>query len=340
MKTVLVTGASGFIAKHIVAQLLNAGFGVVGSLRTPGRSAEVIAAVTPELDDASNLAKRLRFVTLDLDSDKGWQDAMAGIDVLVHTASIFPIKPPKDPQSLIDTNVNGTLRALRAAHAAGVNRVILTSSMAATGAGDLSANGTLDEDVWTNTDHPKLSVYSKSKTLAERAAWDFVRDTAPEMKLTTINPGLVAGPPLDAHYGTSCAVVERMIQGKDPMQPDLGFTIVDVRDVATMHVRAILMPASVGKRVIAASEFMMMRDLALVIKNRFPDLRTATRVAPNFMMRLMAIVDPVVRGIVPLLGRRETPSNARAIELLDMKFITGADAIVATAESIMKFRRT
>jgi len=338
MKTALVTGASGFIAKHVVVELLNAGFAVVGSLRTPSRADEVITAVTPHLSKTDALDKRLRFVTLDLDSDAGWDKAMEGVDVLVHTAAVFPMANPNDRDALIRTNVDGTLRALRATHAAGVKRVVLTSSVAATGSGDYARNRPMTEDDWTDVTNPKLAVYTVSKTLAERAAWDYVAEHAPDMALTTINPALVVGPPLDAHYGTSCAIIERLMAGKDPMLPDIDFNIVDVRDIARMHVRAIQVPESAGKRFIGANGEMTFQDIALALKEAFPDLPTKTRVAPNVLIRLLGLFDPAVRGILPALGKREFASGERAKMLLGITFTDPKDAVVATARAIRGFR--
>ena len=251
-KTVLVTGASGFIAKHIVLELLNADYRVVGSLRTEPRRDEVRDAVRPHLASAADLDQRLRFVTLDLGKDDGWLDAMSGVDVLMHTASPLPMAQPRDENELVRPAVDGTLRALRAAHAAGIRRVVLTSSSAAVTnvAGNVDTKK-FDESDWSDPSGPGITPYTKSKTLAERAAWDFVESQAPGMELTTINPCLVLGTPLDDHYGTSLRIVERLLRGRDPMLPKVGIGVVDVVDVARMHVRAITAPGTAGQRIIA-----------------------------------------------------------------------------------------
>ena len=242
MQTVLLTGASGYIAKHIAVQLLNAGYAVRASLRNLNRADEVRAAVLPHVTGA--VGDRLTFVALDLEQDAGWAEALKGVDALMHTASPFPLAQPKDPQDLIRPAVQGALRALKAAQAAGVTRVILTSSVVAV-MGDPLTTGktTYDEADWTRSDDPQATPYALSKTLAERAAWDYVRDHAPQMQLTTINPGLVIGPPLDKHFGSSVSVVERFLNAKDPMLPRFGLPTVDVRDVALAHVRALATPS-------------------------------------------------------------------------------------------------
>ena len=332
--SVLVTGASGYIAKHIVVQLLNAGFTVTGSLRRLDRAGEVRAAVLPHLTDAADLDKRLRFVTLDLERDDGWTTALQGIDALIHTASPFPLVQPKDEDDLIRPAVQGALRALRAAHAAGVGRVVMTSSSAAVMVGD-HGERPADESDWSDLSAPGASAYVKSKTLAERAAWDFVATTAPDMALTVINPVLVLGPPLDAHYGSSVSIIQRVLTAKDPAVPRIGFPVVDVRDVALMHLRALQQPETAGKRYIASDRFMWFEDIAKTLATAYPNRKIVTRVAPTILLRLLAIFDPVIRGILPMLGKREDASNARARAEMGMVFIPAADSLRATAQVLL-----
>jgi len=209
---VFVTGASGFIAKHILRELLAQGYDVRASVRSDKRRRDLVGL----FPDAS-----LEFATLDLTKDEGWQDALKGCDVLIHTASPFPLTEPKDPQDLIRPAVDGTLRALRAARDAGITRVILTSSCAAIyKQADKPKMQPSDETNWTTPDDPSVGAYEASKTLAEKAAWDFVADH-PDIALTTINPGAVFGPPMDARYGSSLELVEQLMTGKVPMAPPM-----------------------------------------------------------------------------------------------------------------------
>ena len=336
-QTVLVTGASGYIAKHVVRTLLDAGYTVVGSVRSPARGDEIRAAVAPHLASADNLDERLRFVTLDLTSDTGWAEAMQGIDALIHTASPFPLEQPKDDDDLVRPAVDGTLRALRAATAAGIKRVVLTSSSVAIMNCRLPpGRDTYTEENWSDLHGPTASPYSRSKTLAERAAWDFVRDEAPELQLTTINPSFVLGPPLDPHFGTSMAVIQRVLRGKDPAIPNFGFPCVDVRDIAEMHVRALSAPQSIGKRIIGSAEFIWFIDLARWLKAAYPKRRIATRRAPDLLVKFLALFDKAIRSIVPILGEEQRVSNARARELLGMDFIATKRSVLESADYLVK----
>jgi dihydroflavonol-4-reductase len=280
---------------------------------------------------------RLDCVTLDLDADAGWTPAMQGVDTLIHTASPFPIAQPKNPDDLIRPAVQGTLRALRAARGAGVPRVVLTSSTAAI----LHAGGreVKDETDWANPDAPGMTAYARSKTLAERAAWDFVRDEAKGLALTVINPGFIIGPPLDGRYGSSVGVIARILAGRDPMCPAIGFPLVDVRDVARMHLFAAEHLATAGKRYIAASGSLWMADMGRVLKAAHPDRRIPTRNAPNWLMRAMGLFDPAIRSILPALGRLEQVSNARARAEMGMAFLPPEDALRATALRLDDLRR-
>ena len=334
MQTVLLTGASGYIAKHIAVELLNAGYAVRASLRNLNRADEVRAAVLQHL--TAPLGDRLTFVRLDLKRDDGWAAALAGVDVLMHTASPFPLAQPKDPQDLIRPAVQGALRALNAAKTAGVTRVVLTSSSAAVAGGPLRPGMTgFDEADWTDPNAPGTTAYTQSKTLAERAAWDFVRDSAPQMQLTTINPVFVIGPPLDGLFGTSVSVIERLLKASDPMLPNFGFAMVDVRDVAAAHVRALTAPGTAGKRYIAADQFLWFTDIAKILKTNFPNRKIVTRRAPDFVVRILALFDKAIASIVPILGKRQELSGARAQAELGITYRDVRASVVETAQFLI-----
>jgi len=328
-ETVFVTGATGFIAKHIILQLLNAGYQVVGSVRSMDRAAEVRDAVTPHLK--APLGDRLRFAVLDLTRDAGWAAALKGVDALMHTASPFPMTQPDNADDLIRPAVDGALRALKAAQDAGVKRVVLTSSVVAVAICDLPPwRDKHTEEDWTDIASPAATPYAKSKTLAERAAWKFAKGNG--IDLTTINPGLVLGPPLDDHYGTSIGVVERILRAKDPMLPRLGFAVVDVRDVAKAHLRALTHKDSIGKRIIVANGSMWLTDLAKSLKASYPNRKIVTRQAPDFVVRLLAKFD---KAILPGLGTRDAVSNERARKVLGMEFINPDESLRASADYLI-----
>ena len=331
-QTVLLTGASGYIAKHIALQLLEAGYNVRGTVRDLSRGAEVTEAIRPHLKDDSNLETRLAFVALDLTTDTGWTEAMDGVDVLMHTASPFPLDQPKNEDDLIRPAVDGAMRALRAAHAAGVKRVILTSSTAAISGSALPAGDiSFDETNWTDPTDPDAGAYVRSKTLAEQAAWNFVSKDAPDMHLTTINPGFVLGAPLDQHFGTSIQVIERLLRGKDPMLPDIGFSTVDVQDVAEMHVTVINKPETFGQRIMTVDSFLTFKDIAQAVKAAFPSRRIPTRVAPNFLIRILGRFDPTIKSIIPGLGRVDKIDNSRARATIGRGMRQARKSVVSSA---------
>jgi len=338
MTTVLLTGASGYIGKHVALQLLNQGFTVRASVRKLSKSAEVINAVTPHLLDSKNLDGRLTFIELVLEKDSGWDSALKGIDVLMHTASPFPLTSPKDENELIRPAVEGTLRALRAAKNAGVKRVILTSSVAAIYGRELTSGASAyDETMWTDIEHPVGRVaYTKSKTLAEQAAWNFIKNDAPEIALTTINPVLVLGAPLDKNFGSSISLVERVLNGSDPMLPDLKFAIVDVRDVAKMHVDAIKNENTKGERIISSSETRSFVEIAKLLKSIYPTSKVKSAQAPTFIIRLLSLFDNSIKPILPQLGKPMNVSGAKAQRLLNIKFISADVTLKESADYLIK----
>ena len=337
MTKVLLTGASGYIGKHITLQLLNAGFEVRASVRNGGKADEVRAAMLAHLPTGFDVAGKLSFVELDLESDSGWDAALQGIDVLVHSASPFPIAQPKDEDDLVRPAVEGTLRAMKAAHGAGVKRVILTSSVAAIYGTDLPAGKTeFDETIWSDPNHVIGRVaYTKSKTLAEKAAWDYIASDAPEIELTTVNPVLVAGAPLDKHFGASVSVVERVLQGVDPLLPDISFSIVDVKDVAAMHVRAITTHAAKGQRFIAAAGMRTYLQVAKALKAEFPGRKISTTMAPSFVIRLLALFDGEVKAVLPSLGKHIGVNSSKARTTLGIDFIPVETTLAETAHYLI-----
>jgi dihydroflavonol-4-reductase len=337
MMKVLITGASGYIGKHITLHLLNSGFEVLASVRNLAKAEEVRSAVLPHLEERFAANPQLDFIELDLEQDKGWDQALQGVDVLMHTASPFPIASPKNEMDLISPAVNGTLRALKAAHSAGISRVILTSSVAAIYGTDLPEGMTaFDETVFTDVTHPVgKQAYTKSKALAEQAAWEYVRSEAPEIQLTTINPVLVLGAPLDSNFGSSVSVIQRIIKGKDPMFPDLSFSIVHVKDVARMHVEAIKLDTTRSQRFIASAGAMTFIEIARCLESAFPGRKFRKPQAPTFILRLLALFDGEIKAVLPLVGDRTPVSSRKAEDMFSMKFISAEETIVETAQFLL-----
>ena len=309
--------------------LLEAGHRVRGSLRSMARADEVRDTLRRHLNDPAAL-NRLDFVELDLMRDDGWEDALKGADALVHTASPFPIAQPKDPQDVVRPAVDGTLRALRAATAAGVTRVVLTSSIVAMMQSAAARSRPVTEADWSDPDDPTMTPYGLSKTQAERAAWAYVADH-PATQLVVINPGLVVGEPLDEHYGTSLRLIERLFGGKDPMVPDIALAVVDLDDVSRLHVQGVSNDAMVGHRHLAAAAMVGMPHLARVLADAYPGRKIATRIAPAFLLRLLALFDPVLKSIVPQLGIRYKLDNSATRQRTGIAFVPVDTAVLKTA---------
>ena len=318
-------------------ELLNQNYQVRASVRSLEKSSEIIDALKAHVKDVNSLNSNLSFVKLDLDSDAGWNDAMAKVDVLIHCASPFPIVIPENEDELIRPAVEGTIRAMRAAKSADVKRVILTSSNAAVFGRDLPKGAKeFDESMWTDINHPiGRAPYRKSKTLAEQAAWDFIKKEAPEIALTAINPTLVIGAPLDEKFGSSLAIIDQLIKGTKRMLPDLRVGVVDVKDVARMHVDSIKIEATRGERILASTETLSLVQIAKIIKANFPEIKVITRRAPTWLLRFIAIFNKKQRPGLLLVGRPNLISNAKAKSLFSFKFTSPEESIVETARFLI-----
>jgi nucleoside-diphosphate-sugar epimerase len=335
MSTVLVTGGSGFIGSHTVLQLLAAGHQVRATVRSLAREAGVRAMLKQAGADPGS---RLSFTAADLESDAGWPEAVAGCEYVLHVASPFPAGIPKHEDELIVPAREGALRVLRASRAARVKRVVLTSSFAAIGYGQKPQSTPYDETNWTDSS-ADLTAYVKSKTLAERAAWDFIAREGGELELSVVNPVGVFGPVLGPDYATSILLVQRLMDSAMPGCPRLYFGIVDVRDVADLHIRAMTHPAAKGERFLAvAGDFMSIRDMAKVLKDRLGAAarRVPTRQLPDWLVRLAALRDPAVKQILPELGKVKNATNEKAKRLLSWSPRSREEALVATAESLLR----
>jgi nucleoside-diphosphate-sugar epimerase len=336
MSTILVTGGSGFIGCHSILQLLAAGHQVRTTVRTKKREGDVRAMLK---EGGAEPGDRLSCIVADLENDAGWPDAVTGCEYVLHVASPFPPTIPKHEDELIVPAREGSLRVLRAARGAGVKRVVLTSSFAAIGYGQKPQNLPFSETNWTDSNGDDVQPYAKSKTLAERAAWDFIARESGGLELSVVNPVGVFGPVLGPDYSTSILLVQRLMDGAMPGCPRLYFGGVDVRDVADLHIRAMTHPAAKGERFLAvAGEFMSIVDIAKVLKSRMgvSAKRVPTRHLPNWLVRIAAWRDPAVKQILPELGKMKNATNEKARRLLGWAPRSTEEAIVATAESLMR----
>lgn len=336
MSVVTVTGGSGFIGSHCILQLLGAGHAVRATLRDRKREAEVRALLG---QGGAAPGDRLSFFAADLTNDAGWREAVAGADYVLHVASPLPPHVPRHEDELIVPARDGTLRVLRACRDAGVRRVVVTSSFAAIGYGQAPQQKPFDETNWTDPSGRDVQPYAKSKTLAERAAWDFVAREGVGLELAVVNPVMVFGPVLGPDYSASILLVQRLMDGALPGCPRLYFGIVDVRDVADLHIRAMTHPAANGERFLAvAGDFMPVREIAEVLKTRLGAAarRVPARQVPDWLVRVVGRFDPMARQIVPELGKVKNGSGEKAKRLLGWAPRSREDAIVATAESLLR----
>ena len=335
MSTVLVTGGSGFVGSHVIVQLLAAGHTVRTTVRSLGREPDVRAMLKEAGVDPSG---RLAFFAADLLHDEGWAEAVAGCEYVIHVASPMPAKAPKSEDELIIPARDGALRVLKAARDARVQRVVFTSSCGAIYYGHPPQTAPFDETSWTNIASDDMSAYVRSKAIAERAVWDFVATEGGALELAVVNPGGIFGPVLARDSSSSIDLVTRLMNGM-PGCPQLYFGVVDVRDVAELHLRAMIDPAAKGERFIAVSgEVMSMLDIAKVLRGRLGDAakKVPTRNLPNWLVRLVARFNPEMKPLLPLLGHIRKATSAKAERVLGWKPRPPDEAIVATAQSLIK----
>lgn len=332
-ETVLVTGGTGFVASWCIVELLQRGFAVRTTIRSLSKEQAVRAAISTAIDPGD----RLTFFAADLTSDVGWDAAVAGCDYVLHVASPLGWDNPKDPDALIVPARDGALRVLRAATQAAVKRVVLTSACAAASPPLASADSMNDETLWTDPENGQLNAYQKSKTLAERAAWQFMRDYHGPTTLTTILPGAVFGPVLSAENLGSVQVIGRLLQGRLPGNPRLGFEVVDVRDLADVHIRAMTEAQAAGQRFIAAGSFLWMTDISKTLHSKLGRAarKVPTRTLPDFVLRLLSAFDPLLREVTPRLGRKHLHTSEKAQRLLGWQQRPAAVTVVDCAESLM-----
>lgn len=331
---VLVTGGSGYIAAYVIAQLLAEGYAVRATIRNLGREAELRQTLAKLIPDQG----RLQFVAADLNADAGWAEAVAGCRFVQHLASPLPTSNPKHDDELVKPARDGALRVLRAARAAGVPRVVMTASVASIAYGSGGRETPFTEADWTNpADLTDTSPYERSKTLAERAARDWMAAEGAPMELVTIHPGLVLGPVLGQDFSASIEAIRKLLDGSVPGLPRFGFPLVDVRDIADLHLRAMTAPGIGGERFIGANEFWWMKDMAAVLKAKLGARarKVPSMSLPSFLVRIAARFDPVIRDRLFELDKRRAVSHEKATRMLGWQPRSDEQAIIDTAESLI-----
>ncbi|MCB1518908.1 MAG: aldehyde reductase [Hyphomicrobiaceae bacterium] len=333
-ETVLVTGISGFVGGHVALQLLNKGYRVRGSLRSLNRADKVRKTLENAGADISNL----EFVALDLMKDEGWDEAMQGVSYLQHVASPFVTVMPKDRNELVRPAVEGTTRALRAALNADVKRIVVTSSFAAIGYGWGGTKAHFTADDWTKLGQEDVNAYIESKTRAEQAAWDLMREAGREADLATINPGMIVGPLLDEDPGTSASLVVDALKGRFPAVPNIAMVFIDVRDVAAMHVAAMENADAGGKRHPATTGTYSLLEMGQMIGRAVPERasRMPKFTVPDWIIRIVAPFVPDIRSNIAELGSHRTLDEKPLRDLIGRNAIPAAEAVGATAKSVME----
>jgi dihydroflavonol-4-reductase len=331
--TVLVTGGTGYIAGELIKQLLAQGWSVHTTVRNLARSeAGLRARFGNPAED------RLRVFQADLESDAGWAEANAGCSHVAHVASPIPATAPKHEDDLIVPAREGTLRALRFAQQAGVRRFVQTSSTAAIAYGRDRGVHRFTEADWTDVNHPDAYPYVKSKTIAERAAREWMAQHGGEMEFVSINPGMVLGPVDSGDFSASVELVKQLLDGSMPMAPDLGFPIVDVRDIADLHVRALVTPGLADERFLGAGPFLKVIEVAAILRERLGERgrKAPVRRMPDWMVSLLGLFNAEVRGIKGELGKVRQIDASHASELIGWAMRPVEETIVDTAESLIE----
>ncbi len=335
-ETVLVTGGTGFVGLHAILQLLQKGYNVKTTVRDLNRKSEVLEALkdiaTPD---------NLQFIKADLTKDDNWEQATANCTYVLHVASPMTAHTPKDENEIIRPAVDGTLRVLKAAKKAGVKRVVITSNFGAVGYSHKDPNTVITEQEWTNPNQKGLPLYHRSKVLAERAAWDFMRDEGGDMELTVMNPVFILGPSLGPDLSGSFHMLELLLNGSMKAVPNINFNIIDVRDVADLHIRAMINPDAKGQRFIGmAGGTLSLPQMAALLKQKLPAIsqKVSTRTLPDWVIRIAALFNAQAKAAASMLGVIRNVSNEKAKRILHWQPIaSNEEAVIAAADSMIKF---
>lgn len=335
IKTVLVTGGTGFLGGHTIVRLLQKGYKVRTTIRSMHKKNAVIGMLK---NGGITSFGNLEFIEADLTRDDNWAEAVKGCAYVLHLASPFPTGEPKDENELIIPAKEGTLRVLQAAKDAGVKRVVMTSSFGAIGYSIDPKNHIFSEEDWTDT-AVKNTAYIKSKTFAELAAWDFIKNNGDSLELTVINPVGMFGPVLSNDFSSSIQMIAKLITGKMPATPKLSFGIVDVRDVAELHIKAMTNPMAKGQRFLAYSATTTLPEIAKLLHSQQTKFskNVPTKVLPDWIVKILAYFIPELKQVASQLGKLKTISNKKSKNILHWNPISYKNTILQTAESLTKF---
>ncbi|GAB4034401.1 SDR family oxidoreductase [Spirosoma gilvum] len=334
---VLVTGGTGFVGVHCILQLLQKGYHVKTTVRSLKRKDEVVKMLkNGGITDFSCLT----FVEADLTKDANWDKAVDGCDYVLHVASPIDLSIPKDENEMIRPAVDGTLRVLKAARDGGVRRVVMTSNFGAIGYSHTDTTKVITEESWTDPNEPGLSAYNKSKVMAERAAWNFMAKEGGNLELSVVNPVGIFGPALGPDLSSGFELLKRILDGSMKRVPNMTLSIVDVRDVADLHIRTMTSPVANGQRFLAiAGETMTLPEIAQLMNHKFGGKlkHISTKRIPDWIIRIAALFSPTAKNLVPMLSRYRTASNEKARTLLGWNPRTNEEALMATVDSLMQF---
>jgi nucleoside-diphosphate-sugar epimerase len=337
-KLVLVTGGSGFVGAHCILQLLEKGYSVRTTIRSMKKKDQVLNMLkNGGLTNFDNL----EFVEADLTNDTNWDQAVKGCEYILHVASPIFLALPKDENEMIRPAVDGALRVLKAARDAGVKRVVMTSNFGAVGYSHKDPNIPITEESWTNPNQKGLSSYNKSKAMAERAAWNFIKKDGGDLELSVINPTAIFGPSLGPDISSGFELLKGLLDGSMKAVPNLTFNVIDVRDVADLHIRAMTNPDAKGQRFLAlAGGKISMPEIAAFLRKTMPEVsqKVSTKTLPDWGVRLAALFNPKAKAIASMLSASRNVSNAKAKNVLGWKPLsTNEEAITASVESMIKF---
>ncbi len=335
MQTVIVTGASGFIAKHVIIKLLNAGYFVRGTIRNAKKGQGIYQAI--EGVCSPEISKNFELFECDLLSEEGWGQALVGADVLMHLATVVPLREPKDRNTVIRPAVEGTERIMRFAVEAGVKRMVMTSSIAAIGYGhsDVGKVVRLSSKDWTDIAGLKESwAYPEAKTISEQRAWEISKQN--NINLTTVCPSMVFGPAADADTSASLEIVKRLMNGQVPVLPPGGVSVVDVRDVAQVHVDALTNSESYGKRIIASAHYISFMEIVQILRAAYPEGKFPSLTAPVWLMKFLGKFDRTIRQVAHDLDTVRHYDGAPGANLMGRAYRDGQEATLAAAESLIE----